>query len=312
MGVAKRRWAVPVVALLTILSMGYLAVLAADHSQILDILRGSRARIRDLRCRAHIEVVQDTLLCTAGTFDVLYTLKLPGQARVEVLSQRVYLLRDEDLIVHNAMRGMTKLDLTQLKDAPLKVTKLPSELPPIGSYVCSLSKLFRFDALPLQVTGTELCEGKNCRTVEMVLPEPIRPLEPHQITKYRWWVDVGRQAIVRSEAYSQDDELVVRVEHKDFQPVGGDRWLAMRTVSIVKPGTAHLRVRHDAELAETSMPIRGYHVETRFRWFQDYSVRLPTQRTYADPDGNLICTIQFSDYLFNQGLHDLELRSWRH
>ncbi len=313
-----------VAAILTALVVTFLAALAQGQPQVLDIVRGSTAKIRGLQCKAHIEVAQDTLLCTAGTFDVLYTLKLPDQVRVEVLSQRVgnplkqpvphdgsvYLFRDEDLIVYNSMRGMTKLGLRDLKDAHFQITSFPSDLPPLGPYAYALSKMFDSDVLPLQVTGTESYEGRDCYIVDAVLPEPLRPLEPHQIAKYRWWVDADRRVITRSQAYNENDQVIARLEHKDLERVAANRWVAMRTVATVEPGIAHLKVREDAEVAETSIQVGGYRVETRFRWYEDYGVRLPTERTYTDPNSDLICAVQFSDYVFNQGLHDLELRSW--
>jgi len=309
-------------ALVLVAAMALWTALAQDPGGLGARYANSGARVGDVSWSMGLVVAQETPLATIGSCTVEAAMVLPSECRLEVTESKFKdplrapapvpgtrsLLRGGDLFVHSPMTGLTKLHLPDHKSDPLRISGLPSELPPIGPYAYGLTRLIAMDCG--QATEVRDLSSDEVSVLELRLAEPVKPIEPHRIAMYRWWKERERGVVTRSAAHNPEGTIVADTRHEEITEVAPGHWKALRTVCTVAPGFADLRVEHEGEIGETSIRMPGYVIETAFEWRDDYQIRLPVRRTYRDMDGATIATVDFSDYRINTGIDHLELRDW--
>jgi len=312
------------IAAVAVILLGHLVSSGQDGDDPVSLVQAPTPRVRDLACDVHIAINRDCVLGTAGVYDLRYTLKVPGQTRVELESQEadgllrpapaegcVYLLQEDSLLVYNPMAGTTQMDAARAGDAPLQPSSTPSNLPSLEAYLHSLGLAFSSKPLSLRVTGTQKRNGLECTVVEAALSEPVRLFEPHHISRYRWWIDPSRHLIVASAAYDGQGKAVVSTDNRRIQQIADGKWVSLEAITTVQPGEASLRVEvpDRAQPVQTSLYLEGYRVETVFTWLAEHGMRLPRTRLYTTLDGEALATVTFTEYALDQGLPTLQLRS---
>jgi hypothetical protein len=252
---------------------------------------------------------------------VRYRLRAPDTAWIRIEEARqtrpfywvfpgersIYLVRGGVLVARSGM--IPEVSRRPLEhgaaERPLSKTTMPDETPWVYPYLRDALQISAGQDLPLTLGPSEEVAGTTARIVDVDLPSPAKPREPHSLTRYRYWVDERRMVPLQARVFS-GDTVVGEREYSAFQDVR-DHWIATRSITRIPAGDAPVVWERRDDSVESTVECPGLVVDCRYRWFPEHRVSLPVLKVVTDDEGHEICRMEIGEYRINEGMPDLVL-----
>lgn len=263
------------------------------------------------------------------TLQINYWVKRPDKARLEITA-RLALPGSADyfdhkvgfIVIVNGSRlsvyspfaeNILDCDLSEAATVPERVTRGSGAIPFIEPYVQGMLSLAHPKDCQVQVTGTEVVEGRLADVLEVQLPTAIKPLEPHKISSYRYWIERERSVPLRAEALNTDRTPITFLRYGDFQQVAPERWVPLAMEIQYLPGQQEVTIQ-DVRIRQLEgnfrsaslrgeIPYPGRRIMQKMEWVLE-GILVPREAKVLDHEGHLMLYTVFTDYQFNTGLPD--------
>lgn len=263
------------------------------------------------------------------TLQISYQVKQPDKARLEITARLAppgsvdyFDHKVGFMVIVNGSRlslyspfteGLLNGDLSEAATAPQRVTRGSGAIPFIEPYVQGMLSLAHPQDGQVQVTGTEVVEGRLADVLEIQWPTAIKPLEPHTISRYRYWIERERSVPLRAEALNTDQMPMAFLRYGNFQQVAPERWVPLAMEIQYLPGQQEVTLQ-DVRIRQLEgnfrsgpwpgkIPYPGRKILQKMEWMPE-GILVPREAQVLDHEGHLMLYTIFTDYQFNTGLPD--------